>query len=162
MSSLADNLQVRPFQIGEERALWPVFYSSVHGLARSHYSPEQLSAWAPEEFAEEEWRDRIRRNQPFVTELNGVVTGFADVQPSGYIDHFFVAAEAAGKGVGGALMRQLEAHARAQGITRLSAQVSLNAVAFFRHFGFAVEAEQTVVVRGIRFANFRMSKRLGE
>lgn len=162
MSSLADHLHVRPFRTGEEKALWRVFYSSVHGLARSHYSPEQLTAWAPDSYAEEEWRERILRNRPFVAEVDGTVAGFADVQSNGYVDLFFVAAEAAGKGVGGALMGHLEAHARAQGITRLSAQVSLNAVAFFRHFGFAVEAEQTVVVRGIRFANFRMSKRLGE
>lgn len=155
-------LRIRPFREGEEESLRGVFDASVHGLACRHYSPEQLAAWAPQEYDRAAWSARIRHNQPFVAEANGQIVGFGDVQADGYIDQLFVAPEAAGQGVGSAFLRAIEVRARERGIARLHSQVSLTAQSLFRRFGFEIEAEQTVTVAGVELRNARMFKRLKE
>ena len=154
-------MHIRPCATGEEIALCAVFKSSVRGLARRHYTAAQIEAWAPgEESAElrEQWIRRIQVNQPWVAEVNGKLAAFADVQPSGYIDHFFVAAEFAGQGVGNALMLHLHEVARCAGIDTLFSHVSLTAQPFFRRHGFEVDKEQRVMIRGVELENAVMRK----
>lgn len=157
-----NKLYIRPFRNGEELILRDVFYSSVHGIARSHYSQRQLDAWAPRDYAPETWARRIRENQPYVAELDGELVGFADIQRDGYIDQFFVAEKAAGKGVGGALMRRLEQQADSWHLTRLSSNVSLAAQPFFRRFGFRIVQRQTVTISGVSLVNARMEKLMSD
>lgn len=92
-------MHIRNFRAGDEAALRAVFYASVHGLAGRDYSPEQPGAWAPPDYDAAPWGERMRANQPFVAEIAGEVAGYADLQASGLIDHFFVAAAHAGRGV---------------------------------------------------------------
>lgn len=72
---------IRPFTIGDEPILRAVFHSSVHQLARQHYTAAQLQAWAPGEYDAAQWADRLRTNRPFIAEVEGYVAGFADLQP---------------------------------------------------------------------------------
>jgi putative acetyltransferase len=150
------NLTLRRARHGEEFHLWEVFQSSVHGLARPYYTLAQLAAWAPPVYPGAAWYDRIRHNKPFVAEHGGVVQGYADVHADGYIDQFFVAESAARQGVGSLLMNTLVQEATQLGASSLYSKVSLSAQSFFRRFGFSVEAQQEVVVRGITLRNARM------
>ena len=149
---------IRRCHPGEELTLRAVFYLSVHGIARRHYSPPQLEAWAPQIFDADAWIARIRKNNPFVAEVGGRTVGFADLQDDGLIDHFFVEANYAGMGVGSALMNQLHLNARERGIVNLHAQVSLTAQSFFERYGFTVVRRQQVEVRGVRLDNAVMAK----
>lgn len=155
-------LRIRAFQDGDEAALRAVFLSSVHGLARGHYTPAQLEAWASRDADPAAWQQRLRQMRPFVAERQGVVVGYADVQADGYIDQFFVAAAAAGSGVGSALMGRILQRAAEAGMSCLVANVSLAAQGFFARHGFVVEAPQTVTVRGVALCNVRMARALGE
>lgn len=129
-------------------------------MARTHYSAEQLDAWAPADYPGTPWVSRIQKNYPLVAELNGRVAGFADVQPDGYIDHFFVAGFAVCHGIGSHLMRQLHFEANTVSLQRLYSDVSLSAQQFFVQFGFVIEAEQIVVKNGVALRNARMYKKL--
>lgn len=160
MNGLPVNLQLRPFRNGDEAALRAVFYSSVHALARRHYSPAQLAVWAPRLYDPAQWRALIRANQPFIAELDGAIAGYADVQASGYIDHFFVAGAYGGQGVGRALMAHLHQQAASRGTGQLFSDVSLSAELFFRKSGFAVQQRQQADVHGVILANARMRKTL--
>lgn len=153
---------IRPFRTGDEAPLRAVFHASVHGLACRHYSAEQLAAWAPLVHDSAQWAERLRANQPFVAEVKGSahVAGFADLQPSGYIDQFFVAPAYAGQGVARALMAHLHAQAAQRGICELHADVSLTAEPFFTASGFAVQARQQVQRAGVVLPNARMVKQL--
>lgn len=139
-----------------------MFYSSVHCLAGDCYSAEQLAAWAPRDYDRAAWAERLTRNRPWVAERDGVIVGYADLQADGYIDQFFVAAEAAGRGVGTALMQRILEQAAAQRIRRLHSNVSLAAEGFFRRHGFLVEAVQRVTARGVVMQNARMVREMGE
>jgi putative acetyltransferase len=154
---------IRPYVIGEEMTLLAIFQSSVHGLAARDYTPEQIDAWSPRDFNEDmrvQWTARIHANRPWVAEVGGTPAGFADLQPTGYIDQFFVAASFAGKGVGTALMAHLEKAASEQGIKRMFADVSLTAQPFFARHGFKIEEERLPVVGGVALRNALMSKAL--
>lgn len=158
-------MHIRPYAAGEELALLALFQSSVRGLASRDYTPEQIDAWAPaivDDAYRARWIERIRANRPWVAELDGRLAGFADLQPSGYIDQFFVDAAFCGRGVGQALMRRLHEAALAAGIPELFSHVSLTAQPFFQYAGFYLEREQVPVVRGIAMRNAVMRKVLAQ
>jgi putative acetyltransferase len=144
---------IRPFRLGDETALHAVFLSAVHGLASKDYTAEQIQAWAPQDIDQELWAHRMQGIAPFVVEVSGNIIAYADIQSSGYIDHFFVAAAYARKGVGSMLMNHLRKVASERAITVLTSDVSLTAQPFFEKFGFVVVEKRAPVRRGVVLAN---------
>jgi putative acetyltransferase len=159
-NSLPAAMHIRNFREGDAPVLRAVFYSSVHALACNNYSPEQLTAWAPQTYDAAQWADRLRRNPPFVAEIDGLIAGFSDLQASGYIDHFFVAGAFASRGVGRALMAHIHEDAARRGITELTSHVSLTAEPFFARHGFVVAKRQQLELRGVALENAWMRKSL--
>lgn len=153
---------IRNFRPGDEPALRALFEAAVHCLAAKDYTPEQLAAWAPPHHDAAQWVQRLQANQPFVAQAvdGGALAGFADLQATGYIDHFFVAPAFAGQGVARLLMAHIHAQAAARGITQLHADVSLTAEPFFAATGFVVHQRQEVVRAGAVLRNARMAKTL--
>lgn len=134
---------------GEEPLLWQVFHSSVHGIASRYYSPAQVQAWSPADLDPVYWASRMASIRPYVAERQKQIVGYTDLQPNGYIDHFFVAGSAKRQGVGTALMRHTLTLANQWQLRRLSAHVSLAAQVFFNNHGFQIVEKQTVTVRGV-------------
>ena len=151
---------IREFEREDAESLWDVFHSSIHGLACRDYSPEQLAAWAPPQYDAALWLERMTKMQPLVAERDGCIVGYAGLRSDGYVDHFYVAAVAACSGVGNALMQRIHELAEVWHLMELHSEVSRTARGFFERRGFAVVAEQTVVVRGVELTNFRMRKLL--
>lgn len=151
---------IRDFEIGEELALRDVFYSSVTTLACDSYTPDQIAAWAPADFDRADWARRIGALRPLVVEDSGRIVAYADLQPSGYIDHFYVAGSHARRGIGTALLAHICRMAQQRGIDELISDVSLCAEPFFLRHGFSVVLRRIVLVRGIELPNSRMSRRL--
>ncbi|MBA4191138.1 MAG: GNAT family N-acetyltransferase, partial [Planctomycetaceae bacterium] len=92
--------------------------------------------------------------------FDGQAIGFADLEPDGHIDRFFVHADHQGCGVGSTMMKSLVAEAMRTNCQRLFAEVSITARPFFERHGFTVLAEQEVVVRGVALTNYRMERHL--
>lgn len=154
-------IRIRDFQSSDAPSLWNVFYSAIHQIACADYTAEQLEAWATSQTPDlAKWAVRMEGIKPFVAEIDGQIVGYADLQPSGYIDHFFVSALAARKGVGSALMRHIHERAEQWRLSRLFSDVSLTARPFFERFGFAVGSAQQVDMRGVVLDNFKMTKEL--
>ncbi len=147
---------IRSFHIGDEDALRALFYASVHSLARANYSPDQLAAWAPEHIDTVAWARRVRENKPYVALMEGQYAGFADLQPSGYIDHFFVSPRFARQGVATALMERLLQAAREARLSALFSNVSLTAEPLFLKHGFQVERRNDVHIQGLVLQNATM------
>jgi putative acetyltransferase len=156
-------MRIRPYNEGEQGALLAIFQSSVHGLAASDYTAEQIAAWAPpllDAASRRAWDSRIDANRPWVVEINGRLVAFADLTQEGYIDQFFVAQNFSRQGIGRALLRHLVDVALTFGLPSLFSHVSLTAQPLFAHFGFEIETHQTVVVRGVALRNAVMRKTL--
>jgi putative acetyltransferase len=153
-------MHVRRFQPGEELALFEIYYSAIHLIARNDYSEEQLNAWAPLDTDRELWVNRMRGINPFVAEIDGNPVGYADVQENGYIDHFFVSGNHPRQGVGKALMQIIHREAKRLNITELTSNVSQTAQPFFDRFGFVIVEQKTSVIRGVELRNALMRKGL--
>lgn len=151
-------MQIRKFLFGEESALFDVYYSAIHLIACRDYTVEQINAWAPADLDQELWATKIRDINPFVVEFNGSPIGYADIQPSGYIDHFFVSGQYPRLGVGSMLMSMLHNEALRLGVTELSSNVSRTAQPFFAKHDFSVIEQRNPELRGVVIPNALMRK----
>ena len=123
---------------GEEDAegVWRVHMSAIRGIANSHYTPEEVEAWAsprePGHYAE-----AIRDKEFYVAEEDGAVIGFGTLNPvEREIEAVYVSPEVVRRGVGSAILGRLEERARDLGLRSLKMDASLNAVAFYRSAGY--------------------------
>ncbi|MDR7092576.1 GNAT family N-acetyltransferase [Hydrogenophaga laconesensis] len=149
---------VRRFRAGDEAALHAVHHGAIHRTASRDYTPEQLNAWSPADHDARAWARRMQDIRPFVAEVDGAIAGYADMQPSGYIDHFFVSPDFARQGVGSLLMRQIHEEAARQGIDELTSDVSLTAQPFFARNGFEIAEQRFPVRAGVTIPNALMRK----
>jgi putative acetyltransferase len=151
-------MRIRRFNPGEEPALFEIYHSAIHLIARRDYTEEQVNAWAPSNLDHGVWANHIRSINPFVAEIDGTPVGYADVQENGYIDHFFVSGRHPRQGIGRSLMEALEAEARRLELSELTSDVSRTAQPFFQRFGFVVVEQRMPVIRGVELPNALMRK----
>jgi putative acetyltransferase len=153
-------MQIRRFKPGEETELWHLFHDSVRHIDTSLYTNAQLHAWSPDEVDMAKWRARMRHISPFVVEHEKRLIGYADMQATGYVDHFYVHHQWQRRRVGTLLMQILLEVAKQDAIDKLFADVSMAAKPFFASWGFDVEREQLVHIDKEVLKNYRMSKSL--
>lgn len=154
-------MDLRRYQDGDAPALLAVFLSSVREIAARDYRPEQIAAWAPADLDPTAWASHLRALRPWVVTVDGDIAGYADLQPQGHIDHFFVAGAWAQRGVGRLLMHHLHGEAQRQGVRELTADVSKTAEPFFARHGFTVVERRFPERRGVVLENARMRKVVG-
>ena len=149
-------MKIRSYESKDLPSVIETYTTSIRCLASSYYSPEQLEAWAPRVIDPELWVQRIRDINPFVLELDGCAVAYADLQPNGYIDHFFVSGAHPGRGIGTMLMTHILEEARRLGLTELTSDVSRTAQGFYERFGFRVVEQRKPVRGGVEIPNARM------
>lgn len=154
---MTDGVSIRPFRSDDVPVLFALFRDTVHRVNSRDYSPEQIAAWAPAEINAARWATLAERFA-VVAEVDGEGAGFADLEPDGHLDRFFVHADHQGRGVGTAMMRAIVEESERIGVPRLFAEVSITARPFFERHRFVVLGEQQVVVRGVSLTNFRMER----
>ncbi|MGO4762753.1 GNAT family N-acetyltransferase [Cupriavidus sp. 2KB_3] len=154
-------MNIRRFAPGDEAALFRVYFTAIHQIAARDYSPEQIAAWAPADFDMDLWAARVQKIRPFVVEIDNEIAGYADIQPDGYIDHFYVSGFHARRGIGNLLMARIHEEAMSLGVTALTSNVSKTAEPFFARHGFHVVERNFPVCRGVTLENALMRKMLG-
>ncbi len=153
-------ITIRDFQEEDAPTLWALFFNTVRNVNRRDYTEQQVKAWAQEGFDSQLWLKKMISIQPFVAELDDVIVGYSDVQPSGLVDHFFCHHEYQGQGVGRALMTHVIRQAEAKGRDRIYSEVSITARPFYERMGFTVVNEQQIEVRGATLTNYVMERHL--
>lgn len=134
---MTDVITIRPATLSDAEAMLEVTARSAKGLAKTHYTPEQIAFWT-EGRTPDYYRAAIAKGRAHVAEQGGKVVGFVDSE-AGELTRLFILPEAAGKGLGARLMAVGLAEARkghAGGPIRIEA--TRNAVAFYEKFGFRV------------------------
>ncbi len=132
---------VRRAREEDGESIWRVHTRAIREIARSHYTLEETEAWAgprkPEHYVES-----IRNNEFYVAEEDGAVIGFGALnQKQGEIEALYVSPEVAGRGVGKAILQELEGRAKDLGIKSLRMDASLNAVPFYESAGYEQQRE---------------------
>lgn len=135
-------------------------YETVHRVNALDHSPGQVRAWAPRVFPDACWQWRFRRYRVLVAEDDGSVVGFVELGRTGNTDCFHVHHAHQHCGIGAALMARVEREVRRRGNTRLRADVSITAEAFFLRMGFRVVTRQIKIYHNRAFKQAVMEKRL--
>lgn len=155
-------ITLRPFRPDDAPALLALFRDTVRRVNSRDYSPAQIAAWASDDIDPTLWVDRFAGRFVTVAEEGDRPVGFAELEPDGHIDRFYVAADHQGRGVGRQLLATVLVEAKRAGMIRLYAAVSITARPFFEAHGFVVQAPQAVTLRGIDFVNYRMQRVIAE
>ena len=87
---------------------------------------------------------------------DGKITGFADIDENGYLDHLFVHKDYQGKGIASALCSRIE-----ESFKRIETHASITARPFFEKRGYVVVKAQDVEIRREVLRNYVMEKRFG-
>ena len=156
-------VSIRTYQRDDAAGVADVFYRSVHGVATSDYSEEQVRAWVPGRWDAEREHQRSGDGRLVLVAADerGQVIAFIDLESDGHIDRLFCAPEAAGRGIASRLYDGVEVAAREQHLGRLYTEASELARRFFARKGFTVLERQDKILRGVPIHNYRMEKTLG-
>lgn len=148
-------MQLRPYQPADAPVLARLFYETVHTVNAKDYTPEQIDAWAPAHRDLDAWAASFLGHTAWVALVDGVVAGFGDMDPSGYLDRLYVHKDYQGQGIATALCDRLEAPITGP----IRTHASRTARPFFEKRGYVLLQAQQVERQGVFLTNFVMEKR---
>lgn len=137
-----------------------LFRASIATLAVSRYDAAQRAAWASSADDLASFDARLSRGVTLVARRGGAAVAFAQLAPVDHIEMLYVAPEWSRRGVGGALIAQLEQLARASKASVLSVDASALARPVFERAGFSLIAAQAVFRDGVSLPRFHLCKPL--
>jgi len=157
-------ITVRTLGAGEGRLYLEIVNRAIRGLAVNHYPQDVIDRWVVP-VTDESVRDLMLnpdREIRLIAELDGAPVGIgALVVERSELRACYVSPEAARRGCGSALVREIERLARANGLTRLELASSINAEPFYGSHGYEVRERSDVVLpSGYRMAAVWMAKTL--
>jgi putative acetyltransferase len=157
-------ITVRPLGADEGRIYLEIVNRAIRGLAVGHYPPDIIEGWAVP-VSDESGRDLTLNHDHeirLVAELDGSPAGIgALVVERSELRACYVSPDAARRGVGSALVREIERLARENGLTHLELAGSLNAEPFYAAHGYEVREKRDIVLRnGRRMAAVWMVRNL--
>ena len=143
-------------------AVAQLYFETIHRVNARDYNVRQIHAWAPQVLPSAFWRRRWRNYQVWVATEGLRVVGFAEIEPTGRIDCFYVAHDRQARGIGRALMKRIKQEAQRSGTERLRADVSITAQPFFRKEGFRSKRRRKIWYRRCSFSLCQMEKTAGK
>lgn len=146
---------IREYQPSDCEEIVKLFYNTVHTVNAKDYTKKQLDAWASGSVDLKKWNESLSEHFTLVAVHNGVITGFGDIDSTGYLDRLYVHKDYQRQGIATAVCDKLE---RAFDVTQITAHVSITAKPFFTHRGYEIVKEQQVVREGITLKNYIMQK----
>jgi putative acetyltransferase len=158
------SILVRRLRPGEERLYLEIVNGAISGVEDGYYSPEALAAWHVPITADSlaYLADNPDGEVRLVAELNGEPVGIgALIVAQSELGACYVLPAAARRGVGSALVGEIERLALARGLAALSVSASLNAEPFYAALDYDVGERREIVLRnGHRMMSVRMHKAL--
>jgi putative acetyltransferase len=159
MRPILPEVHLRRYRDEDAAATRTVFERAVRITASRHYTPEQVTAWAPvdrDPSAWTEWATARAAAHTVVAVDAGEVVGFSDLVHGDLLDMLYVDPRAGGRGIGPALIREIISVARAGHTGVIETYASLTARPVFERAGFVVIEECMPVVRGVAMTNLKM------
>ena len=148
----------------EARTFLEIHSRSIRGLAARHYTPEVIARWVVPA-TEDNVRGFLKNPDDeirLIAELDGEAVGLGClILANSELRACYVVPEASRKGVGSALVREIERLAKEHGLSGLELAASLNAEPFYLAQGYeVVERSEHVLRSGLRMASVKMRKNL--
>lgn len=153
-------MRLRKYLPSDCCALAELFFDTVHTVNAKDYTQEQLEVWATGNVDTDAWNKSFLEHNTIVSECDGAITGFGDMDSSGYLDRLYIHKDYQGLGIAKAIVAELERQAAAFGVTEFTTYASITAREFFIKQGYHVVASNTVVRNGVELTNFLMQKKI--
>jgi putative acetyltransferase len=166
MQTTDSNLRVRRATETDAPSVIKTHYAAVHETASSSYAPAILDEWSGANIDQriENWTTRPNASAEItvVAELDGQIVGFGGLIPeTRELCAVYVSPNLARRGIGTALMKEIEKIAESKGVLDLWLDSSLNAEKFYLAHGFErVSAGEHTLRSGMKMACIKMTKRL--
>lgn len=148
---------IREYRPSDCKYLAELFYQTVHSINAKDYTDEQLNAWATGNVDIEKWNRSLSEHFSLVAVKDGIITGFGDIDRTGYLDRLYVHRDYQNQGIATAICNKLE---RAFRVSKITTHASITAKPFFFHRGYSVIREQQVIRSNISLTNYIMEKQL--
>lgn len=123
-------MALRRFRLADADPCYAVYWQAVHHGTARFYTDEERRAWAPNETAPSQWRDRLADHVAYVSETAAGLNGFISMTRCGHLDFLYVVPEAMGTGLAQSLYDMLLQDPEIAPLPRLDVQAS----AFSRRF----------------------------
>lgn len=132
---------VKPFKSIDSTTWLNIHHAAIRAYASEKYSLNIIDEWAPDITAEE--ISKVAANPDceirFIAELNGEPVGIgALVVANSELRACYVSPQGARRGVGKAIVREIEQTARKHNLTELTLDASINAEPFYKACGYKV------------------------
>jgi putative acetyltransferase len=149
---------LRPFLAADTPMLAAIFVAAVQELTGDDYSETQQEAWAAVADDEIAFGRKLANELTLIATMQNSPVGFASLKDNNRLDMLYVHPSVAGQGIGVMLCDALEKLAAARGTKSLSADVSDNALDFFKRRGYVAQQRNSVTINGEWLANTTMQK----
>ncbi len=145
----------------DNEAVGRVHLRAIKEICASHYTPEEIEAWAIPR-TPEKYQQAIRSKEFYVAVEEDVIVGFGVLNgESREIEAVYVSPLVRRRGVGLMILGLLEERGRALDLEVLSLNASLNAVRFYQKAGYVAQEESKYrLYSGVEIACVPMVKRL--
>jgi GNAT superfamily N-acetyltransferase len=151
---------VRRFRDGDADAALRLIHATIDACYAGVYPPRAV-AFFKEHHSAANILQRASEGTTLVAEADGRVVGVGSLVGD-QIQGVFVGPELQRRGIGGAIMAQLEALAQAAGVAAVTLHVSLPSRRFYERLGYrAIEATRLDVGEGQYLDYFKAEKLLG-
>jgi len=158
------SVTVREMRSGDARRFLEIHHAAVRGIAARDYPAGVVEAWAPP--ITEQLIDRFLANRDgevrLVAEIDGEPVGIgAIVVGASELRACYVLPAAARRGVGSAIVSEIERIARDHRLDQLHLESSTTAEPFYAALGYRVESRgELLLSAGVLMAAVKMRKRL--
>lgn len=146
---------IREYEPSDCKELAALFYDTVHRINAKDYTKEQLDVWATGYIDLEKWNRSFQEHFSIVAVDEQLITGFGDIDSTGYLDRLYVHGDYQGRGIATNICNCLEQAVLGDIVTH----ASITARPFFEKRGYRVVKEQQVERQGILLTNFVMIKK---
>ena len=142
---------VRTMRSDEARRFLEIHHDAIRGIAAADYPPSVIDAWAPLPITDEAvHRFLLNRDDELrlIAEIEGRSVGIgALVVDRSELRACYVVPGATRRGIGTALVAEIERLARERGLGYLRLESSVTAESFYARLGYAVEEMRELMLR---------------
>lgn len=149
-------MKIRNYKPSDCKEMAELFYHTIHTVNAKDYTEEQLNVWATGQVDLEKWNQSFLEHYSVIAVEGERITGFGDIDKTGYLDRLYVHADYQNQGVATAICDALEQTARGN----ITTHASITARPFFEKRGYKIIKEQQVERQGIFLTNFVMKKEM--
>lgn len=138
-----------------------LFKDTVLTVNRKDYTDEETADWASCGDSTSHWKELVNSLYFIIATCpDGSLAGFAAIRADGYLHSMYVHKDRQRLGVASRLLDIMETHARLNGLTEITADVSITARPFFEKKGYTVKKEQKAKANRLYMTNYKMHKTL--